>query len=166
MKRVIIMTVMVWTLLAAMFLPVCAAETTDTAVIGTVMRTDVDVNVYQRASETSEVTAELKAGTVVLVVDDSVEGWSSISVNETVGYIQTKHLITLGSDEINQEFEQLGNNYHMLFNEVEQLNKQKSQMRIWGTVIAVLVIGIFAAGIIPVIKKNREDGKKRTGTIQ
>ena len=163
MKRVIIMTVMVWTLLAAMFLPVCAAETTDTAVIGTVMRTDVDVNVYQRASETSEVTAELKAGTVVLVVDDSVEGWSSISVNETVGYIQTKHLITLGSDEINQEFEQLGNNYHMLFNEVEQLNKQ---MRIWGTVIAVLVIGIFAAGIIPVIKKNREDGKKRTGTIQ
>ena len=165
MKRVIVMTVMVWTLLTAMFLPVCTAEATDTAVIGTVMKTDADVNVYQRASETSEVTAELKAGTVVLVVDDSVEGWSSITVNETVGYIQTKHLITLGSDEIDQEFEQLGNNYHMLFNEMEQLNKQKTQMRIWGTVIAVLVIGIFAAGIIPVIKKNREDEKKRTGRI-
>lgn len=166
MKRVIIMTVMVWTLLAALFLPVCAAETTDTAVIRTAMKTDTDVNVYQEASDTSEVTAELKAGTVVLVTDNSEEGWSSITVNEIVGYIQTKHLITLGSDEIDQEFEQLGNNYHMLFNEMEQLNKQKTQMRIWGTVIAVLVIGIFAAGIIPVIKKNREDEKKRTGTIQ
>lgn len=68
------------------------------------------------------------------------------------------------SDEMSQEFEQIGNNYHMVFNEVEQLNRQQSQARIWGTVIAVLVIGIFAAGIIPVIRKNKEDEKNRQHT--
>lgn len=165
MKKILVMAVAAWTLLAAMFLPVYAAETTDTSVIGTVMETDADVNVYQKASETSEVMAKLKAGTMVLVIDDAEEGWSIIAVNETTGYVRTEHLSSQSSDALDKEFEQIGNNYHMLFNEVEQLNKQNTQTKIWGAVIAVLVIGIFAAGIIPVIKKNRKDEKK-TGTIQ
>lgn len=165
MKKVFVMAAAIWMLFAAMFLPVYAAETGLT-VIGTVMKIDTDVDVYQRASESSEVTAKLKAGTVVLVTEGTEDGWSMISVNEMAGYIRTEHLETLGSDEINQEFEQIGNNYHMLFNEVEQLKKQKTQARIWGTVIAVLVIGIVAAGMIPVIKKNRENEKKKTETVQ
>lgn len=168
MKKAFAMAAAVWTLLAAVFLPVSvyAAEETDSTVAGTAMRTDTDVEVYQQASGISKVTAKLKAGTVVVVTEDSGDGWSMISVNDTAGYIRTEHLEKLGNDEINQEFEQIGNNYHMLFNEVEQLNKQKTQARIWGTVIAVLVIGIVAAGMIPVIKKNRENGKKKTETVQ
>ena len=52
----------------------------------------------------------------------------------------------------------------MVFNEVQQLNRQRSQAKIWGTVIAVLTAGVIAAGIIPVIKKNRNDEKNRTDT--
>lgn len=165
MKKGLMMAAMICMLLAGMFMPVSAAET-DTADVETAMKTDTDVKVYQSASETSKVVAELKAGTVVLVTDDVREGWSRISVNEISGCIQTGHLVMLTSDEMNQEFEQIGNNYHMVFNEVEQLKKQRTQARIWGAVIAVLVVGIFAAGIIPVIKKNRENGKNKTKTIR
>lgn len=167
MKKIFVMAAVMWALLVAMFGQVSVyAEETDSKVIGTAMRTDQDVKVYQEASEASEVTVELQAGTVVLVTEDAGEGWSRISVKEAVGYIRTEHLETLASDEINQEFEQIGNNYHMLFNEVELLRKQKTQTRIWGIVIAVLVIGIFAAGVIPVIMKNKENEKKKTGTVQ
>lgn len=163
MKKVLIMvTAAIWMLLSAASVPANAAETNG-AVAGTILKTDADVEVYQTASETSEVTAALEAGTVVLVTEDNaVEGWCRISVRDTTGYIKTGHLVPLASsEEINQEFEQIGNNYHMVFNEVQQLEKQQSQTKMWGAVIAVLVVGIFAAGIIPVIRKNREDEKNR-----
>lgn len=162
MKRVLITAAAIWMILAAMFVPVHAAEA-DTSVAGTVLKTDTEMEVYQEASETSDVTAVLEEGTVVLVVDHIEDDWCRISVKEVTGYIKSGHLIPLNSsEEMNLEFEQIGNNYHMLFNEVQQLEKQRLQTKIWGAVIAVLVVGIFAAGLISVIKKNREDGKNRT----
>lgn len=56
MKKAFAMAAAVWTLLAAVFLPVSvyAAEETDSTVAGTAMRTDTDVEVYQQASGTSK----------------------------------------------------------------------------------------------------------------
>ena len=162
MKKVLITTAaVIWALLAAVSVPVNAAETTTVA--GTVLKTDGDVDVYQEASETSAVTAALDAGTAVLVTDDDAgEGWCRILVRETTGYIKSAHLVPLvSSEEMDLEFEQIGNNYHMDFNEVQQVEKQRSQTKMWGTIIAALTVGVFAAGIIPVIKKNREDEKNR-----
>ncbi len=159
MKKVLITTAaVIWALLAAVSVPVNAAETTTVA--GTVLKTDGDVDVYQEASETSAVT---DAGTAVLVTDDDAgEGWCRILVRETTGYIKSAHLVPLvSSEEMDLEFEQIGNNYHMVFNEVQQVEKQRSQTKMWGTIIAALTVGVFAAGIIPVIKKNREDEKNR-----
>ena len=155
MKKVLITTAaVIWALLAAVSVPVNAAETTTVA---------GDVDVYQEASETSAVTAALDAGTAVLVTDDDAgEGWCRILVRETTGYIKSAHLVPLvSSEEMDLEFEQIGNNYHMVFNEVQQVEKQRSQTKMWGTIIAALTVGVFAAGIIPVIKKNREDEKNR-----
>lgn len=162
MKKGLTMAVVIWMLLTVMAVPVNAAET-NTTVAGTVLKTDADLEVYQEASETSKVIAVLDEGTVVLAMDEnSEEGWCKISVKEMTGYIETGHLVTLGSsEEMDLEFEQIGNNYHMVFNEVQQLEKQQLQTRIWGTVIAVLTVGMFAAGIIPVIKKNRENEKNK-----
>ena len=162
MKKGLITAAVIWMLLAAMFVSANAAEP-DTKVAGTILKTDMDTEVYQEASETSEMAAVLEAGTVVMVIEDTGDDWCKISVKEVTGYIKSGHLIPLNnSEEMNLEFEQIGNNYHMLFNEVQQLQKQKSQTKIWGTVIAVLAVGVFAAGIIPVIRKNRDDGKNRT----
>ena len=125
MKKILIMmTAVIWTLLT-MSVPVNAAETS-TTVAGSVLKADVDMEVHQEADETSEVTAVLEAGTVVLVTDvDAGEGWCRISVKETTGYVRTGHLVPLvSSEEMELEFEQIGNNYHMVFNEVEQLEKQ------------------------------------------
>lgn len=162
MKKGLTMAVVIWMLLTVMAVPVNAAET-NTTVAGTVLKTDADLEVYQEASETSKVIAVLDEGTVVLAIDEtSEEGWCKISVKEMTGYIEAGHLVTLGSsEEMDLEFEQIGNNYHMVFNEVQQLEKQQLQTRIWGTVIAVLTVGMFAAGIIPVIKKNRENEKNK-----
>ena len=54
MKRILIMVAAMWTLLAAMAAPVSAAEA-DSAVAGTVLKTDADVEVHQSASDSSKV---------------------------------------------------------------------------------------------------------------
>lgn len=164
MKKVLIVAMAaIWMLLSAVPVTAKAAEKTNAAVVGTILKTDADVEVYQEASETSEVTTILETGTVVMVTDeDAGEGWCRIFVRETTGYIKTGHLVPLvSSEEMDQEFEQIGNNYHMVFNEVQQVEKQRSQKKMWGAVIAILTAGIVAAGIIPVIRKNREDEKNR-----
>ncbi len=163
MKKVLIMAAaVIWTLLAAVSVPVYAAETS-TSVAGTVLKTSTDVEVHQEASETSPVAAALEAETAVLVTDaDAGEGWCRIQVQETTGYIRAEYLVPLSSsEEMDLEFEQISNNYHMVFNEVQQVQKQRSQTKMWGAVIAALTVALFAAGIIPVIKKNREDEKNK-----
>lgn len=168
MKKVLAVAVMIWMLVTVMFVPVNVMAA-DTSVMGTILKTDVEATVYQDMSEESAITAVLEPGTVVLVTEEDGEGWSRISTQEITGYIKTEYLVSVGSsDEMDLEFEQIRNNYHMLFNELQQIEKQRSQTKMWGMVIALLTIGIFAAGIIPVIKKNREDEKDRiqTGTKQ
>lgn len=164
MKKVLEMTVIIWMLIAVMLAPVNVMAS-DTTVMGTILKTNVDVTVYQDTSETSAIAAVLESGTVVLVTEVDEEGWSRITTQEITGYIKTEYLSSLGSsDEIDREFEQIGNNYHMIFNELQQIEKQRLQTKVWGIVIALLAIGIFAAGIIPVIKKNKEDEKDRIRT--
>lgn len=160
MKKVLGRAAVMWVLLMAAFMPV-SVMAADTITIGTVLKAEKDTDVYQEASETSETAAVLKAGTVVYVTDNTPESWCGISSKEISGYVKTEALIPIADgDEMNQEFEQIGNNYHMIFNEVQQLKKQQSQEKIWGAVIVLLVVGIFAAGIIPVLKKNKENEKK------
>lgn len=72
------MVAAMWTLLAAMAAPVSAAEA-DSAVAGTVLKTDADVEVHQSASDSSKVITVLETGTVVLVTEDDGEGWCRIS---------------------------------------------------------------------------------------
>lgn len=164
MKKVLAITVMIWMLIAGMFVPanVMAADTT---MAGNILKTDVDVTVYQDTSETSDIVAVLGSGTVILVTKVDEEGWSRVTTQGITGYIKTEYLASIGSsDEMDKEFEQIGNNYHMIFNELQQLEKQRFQTKVWGIVIALLTIGIFAAGIIPMIKKNRNDEKDRIRT--
>ena len=97
------MVAAMWTLLAAMAAPVSAAEA-DSAVAGTVLKTDADVEVHQSASDSSKVITVLETGTVVLVTEDDGEGWCRISAGEVTGYAETGHLVQLySSDERSQE---------------------------------------------------------------
>ena len=157
MKKVLGMAAVMWALLMAVFMPV-SVMAADTITIGTVLKTEKDTDVYKEASEASGTAAVLKAGTVVHVTDNTPEGWCGISSKEVSGYVKTEALVPItDSDEMSQEFEQIGNRYHMIFNEVQQSKKQQSQEKIWGAVIIVLLVaGILAAGIIPVLKKNKE----------
>lgn len=143
-----------------------------------------DVKLYENPDESSTVVGELKAGTPVISGEKNEDSWIRISYQELSGYTKLENVQILTDDTLNQnqaadntvsdqnqtvdndtldqEFEQIANENELLINELEYDKAQRRQKMIWGTVIAVLVVAIFAAGIISAVKKNkREKGQEK-----
>ena len=51
----------------------------------------------------------------------------------------------------------IGNDYESIYEEMLELQRQKRNRMIWGSIIVVLVIAIFGVGIVSAVKKNREE---------
>ena len=65
---------------------------------------------------------------------------------------------------LEDEFEAIEQANRLLITELQYVEKQKKEKLIWGIVIAVLVVAIFAVGIVSGALKNMEQ-KKRKRTI-
>lgn len=149
-------------LLAALYTPVCAAEL-GTVTAGMALETGADTGMHGDASETSDVIAVLEAGTVVVTAGDAEDGWCMVSAGGSTGYVRTESLKTVGDRaELDAEFERIASSGRMLFNEVQQAGRRKSQTRMWGTAMALLTAGVFAAGMVSAAGKDREDGDSGT----
>lgn len=138
-----------------------------------------DVKLYESPDENSEVVGELSAGTPVISGEKNADGWIKVSYQELTGYtkfetVQVVYDTTLKQNEtadstaidnsqaadttaLDQEFEQIANQNALIINELEYDKSQRRQKTIWGIVIAVLVVAIFAAGIISAVKKNKKE---------
>lgn len=136
-----------------------------------------DVKLYESPDENSAVVGELPAGTPVISGEKNADGWIKISYQELTGYtkldtVQVVYDAMLNQNEtadntvtddnqavdtaaLDQEFEQIANQNALIINELEYDKNQERQKIIWGTIIALLVVAIFAAGIISAVKKNK-----------
>ena len=146
-----------------------------------------DVKLYENPDESSTVVGELKAGTPVISGEKNEDSWIRISYQELSGYTKLENVQILTDDTLNQnqaadntvsdqnqtvdndtldqEFEQIANENELLINELEYDKAQRRQKMIWGTVIAVLVVVIFAVGIISAVKKNKREKGQEEETV-
>lgn len=65
-----------------------------------------------------------------------------------------------GTEELDQEFEEVQEEMLRVIDEHEMEQKSKRTATLWGTIIAVLVIAIFAVGIVSALKKDKEEEKE------
>lgn len=130
-----------------------------------------DVKLYESPDENSEVVGELSAGTPVISGEKNADGWIKVSYQELIGYtkIETVQVVydttlkqnqtadsTADTAALDKEFEQIANQNALIINELEYDKSQRRQKTIWGTIIAVLVVAVFATGIISAVKKNKQ----------
>lgn len=108
-------------------------------------------------NDATNVTRMSEGDAVVVAAYDGGD-WCEVSAGEQKGYIRIESLGTVGNAEaLNAEFQNIGNDYETIFNEVTQLQIQKRNSRIWGTVIVILVVAIFGVGLLSAVRKNKEE---------
>ena len=84
--------------------------------------------------------------------------YTIIILGDKTGYVPINALTPIGNvDTLNAEFNSIGNDYESIYEEMLELQRQKRNRMIWGSIIVVLVIAIFGVGIVSAVKKNREE---------
>ncbi|MBD5476283.1 MAG: hypothetical protein HDR17_09975 [Lachnospiraceae bacterium] len=119
--------------------------------------------------EKAETVITYDAGSTIYVTGQTQEGWISVSYQGQTGYINMnipEIRDNLEENEIDvaaldKEMEAEIAEGKMIIEEVERYRAEKKRSRIWGTVIVLLVAGIFAMGIVSGIQA--EKAKKQEG---
>ena len=150
-------------LFTAAKLPGKAAEAND-KVFGYLQVLSEDTEVKEAASEESAAVGNLPAGTPVVV--EAAEGdWCKILVQGMEGYVPADALGSYFADNVESldaEMDAVAEAEQRAIEEFELMRKEKRASFIWGTVIALLIIVIFAVGVISTLKNaEREDGEEK-----
>lgn len=131
-----------------------------------VLETSAQADMYEEASDESKIVASLEAGTVVFITENAEDNWCKISAGEHTGYIKVEYLKTIGDQGlINQEFEQNMNDNHKIYDEIQQLEEQKSRAEIRENLMLGLIIVVLAAGVVLKGRKARKAHNDKSNPV-
>lgn len=144
-------------LLVVMGVSVQANEEQFTA--GTVWGVVSDTEVKETADDSARTVGELEEGAAVILAEDTADGWCKIQNQSVTGYIPIEALQIYQAgepEELTQEFTEQEQLSTTGVEDYEQIAKEKKTATIWGVIIGVIVVAIFAVGIISALKNNKE----------
>lgn len=134
------------------------------------MTAKVEVEAKAEPDEKAETVITFDAGSTIYVTGQTSDGWLIVSYQGQTGYINVnipEIRDNLEEDKIDmsaldKEMEEEIAEGKMIIEETERYRAEKKRSRIWGTVIVLLVAGIFAVGIVSGIQA--EKAKKNENT--
>lgn len=129
---------------------------------GQLMTAQQEVEMKAEASESAETLHTYGAGESVFVIDEPVDGWYQVRYQSQTGYVPTTNLVVAEMDmaALDAEFAAREQEGQVMVEEVERYRDEAKRSKIWGTVIVVLVIAIFATGIISTMKIGKRVEEK------
>lgn len=180
MKRMMRATlVLAVTLFVAVGYPISARANAEGEItVSQIMTAMQDIDAKAEPDSNAETIFSYEAGASVLVSGETENGWYIVFYQGETGYIDKNTLVdpvaAIDSDRsqsvleaqeidieaLDAEMEEMQMESKIVVEEVERYRAEASRSRIWGTVIVILVIVIFAVGIISTVraeKKKKED---------
>lgn len=176
MRAVLVLAV---TLFVAVGYPISARANAEGEItVSQIMTAMQDIDAKAEPDSNAETIFSYEAGASVLVSGETENGWYIVFYQGETGYIDKNTLVdpvaAIDSDRsqsvleaqeidieaLDAEMEEMQMESKIVVEEVERYRAEASRSRIWGTVIVILVIVIFAVGIISTVraeKKKKED---------
>ena len=116
------------------------------------------IDAFVETSEQSEVVISYEADASVMVTGETTNGWYRVVYQDKVGFVKKTDLkeSDFNIAALDEEFEVNEIEGKLFIEEVERIRAQISRSRIWGTIIVLLIVGIFGTGIYSTIKSERE----------
>ncbi len=160
MKGLVMCLLGIWLLSGnTMAVSVCAQEATE---ISRIMTTQQTVDMKTEPDETAETIHSYSAGDSILVTGET-QGWYRVRFQDLTGYIPQAGIVEMELDvtALDEQFAIEEEEGKMLVEAVEHQRDEARRSKIWGAVIVVLVLAIFATGIVSTMKGGKERGGKK-----
>lgn len=102
-----------------------------------------------------------ESGAYVFVIGETRDGWYKVSYQDKEGYVKKSALTIQEFDVegIDKEFQEIEAEGKLIIEEVERYRAEAKRSRIWGIFIVLLVVGIFATGIVSATRIEKEKKK-------
>lgn len=124
-----------------------------------IMTAQEKVEAKAEPEEQAAIVHSYESGDSVFVTGETADGWYQITYQDVVGYVPVSTLTEMEIDVegLDEEFSTEEEEGKLVVEVVERKRAEAKRARIWGTIIVVLVVGIFALGIFSAIKANRSE---------
>lgn len=125
------------------------------------MYVNTDTCLYERADDQSAVLLQLHAQDVVVPVEIGVP-WIKVMLGEISGYVRSEYVQIENPDPLAiRELEDQAAYDVEFINEIDRLTKEQKRSRIYGILMIIAVVGIFAVGIVGTVIGRKKSGTQR-----
>lgn len=164
MKKILLVLMSVMCLGAGVSMHVRAEESGQEVEINElnqIMVTKDAVEARELPKDNANIVISYESGAQVLVLGETTDGWYKVSYQGKEGYVRKAELTqqTLDLEGLDKEMESAEMESKLVVEEVERYRAEERRSKIWGTVIVLLVVGIFATGIISTVKAEKKKTK-------
>mgnify|MGYP002703045080 CR=1 FL=1 len=170
MKKTILILMSVLCLGAPLSLLVKASEAVqevEISELNQIMTANDKLEIKETPDDNASVIFTYESGAGVFVTGETTDGWYRVSYQDKVGYVRKAELeaTELDVEGIDREMADAAAEGKQIVEEVERYRIEAQRTKIWGTIIILLVVGIFATGIISTIKNEKEEDEGN-GTVK
>ncbi len=126
-----------------------------------IMVTNEAVEARETPTNNGKVVITYESGASVFVIGETKDGWYQVSYQDKEGYVK-KSALTMQEFDVegmDKEFQQIEAEGKLVIEEVERYRAEAKRSRIWGIIIVLLIVGIFATGIISTTRIEKEKRK-------
>lgn len=142
-----------------------AEEALEASQFSQLMTATEKIEAKEKPEQGAETLLSFEAGAVIYVTGETENGWYQISYQGQTAYVEKNVLQEqeMDTEAMDAELKAQEDESRMIVEEVERYRAEAKRSKIWGTVIVLLVIGIFAAGIISTMQGEKEKKSGETG---
>lgn len=142
-----------------------AEEALEASQFSQLMTATEKIEAKEKPEPGAETLLSFEAGAVIYVTGETENGWYQISYQGQTAYVEKNVLQEqeMDTEAMDAELKAQEDESRMIVEEVERYRAEAKRSKIWGTVIVLLVIGIFAAGIISTMQGEKEKKSGETG---
>lgn len=127
------------------------------------MTAEETVDMKTAPEDDAEVIMSYQKGDSVFVTGETADGWYRAIYQDKEGYIPKQYLSVqeIDVEALNEEMARTEQEAQLVVETVERYRADVRRSKIWGTVIVILVLGIFITGIISGVKSTKEKEEQK-----
>lgn len=140
-----------------------AQEASEETQLAQFMKTLQKIDAKAEPDENAETVFSYDEGASVYVTGETADGWYIALYQGKIGYIKkdiSQDVLVVEEIDIealNEEMAAQEAENKMIVEEVERYRAEARRSRVWGTIIVLLVLGIFAVGIVSTIRTEKKN---------